>query len=69
MSDGAIAARVARVTVRAEEALGDRAKAERWMRAPNRALGGARPLDLLESDGGMREVERVLGRIEHGVFS
>ncbi len=62
-------ARVVRVLARAEEAIGDREKAARWMRKPNRALGGMRPLDLLESDVGTRMVERILGRIEHGIFS
>lgn len=36
---------------------------------PNRALGGERPLALLDSDVGSLAVERVLGRIEHGVYS
>ena len=62
-------ARVLRVLTRAEEALGSREKAGRWMRKENRALGGRRPLDLLESDVGSRMVERVLGRIEYGVYS
>ena len=61
--------RVVRVFVRAEEALGNQEKAARWMRKENRALGGRRPMDLLESDVGARSVERVLGRIEHGVYS
>jgi putative toxin-antitoxin system antitoxin component (TIGR02293 family) len=43
--------------------------AARWLRRPNRALGGERPLDLLTSDAGARVVEQVLGRIEHGVYS
>jgi putative toxin-antitoxin system antitoxin component (TIGR02293 family) len=62
-------ARVVRVVARAEEALGDDAKAARWLRRPNRALAGRRPLDLLESDIGARMVERVLARIEHGIYS
>ena len=62
-------ARVVRVVSRAEEALGDEAKAARWLRRPNRALAGVRPIDLLESDVGSRMVERVLARIEHGVYS
>ena len=61
--------RVAGVMARAEEALGSREKASRWMRKNNRALGGKRPLDLLESDAGARMVERILGRIEYGVYS
>lgn len=62
-------ARIVRVVVRAEEALGDRDKAHRWLRKDNRALEGRRPLDLLASDVGARAVEQVLGRIEHGVYS
>jgi putative toxin-antitoxin system antitoxin component (TIGR02293 family) len=61
--------RVVRIIARAEEALGEREKARRWLRKPNRALAGRRPLDLLDSDAGTRMVERVLGRIEHGVHS
>lgn len=62
-------ARVVRVAARAEEALGDRDKAAHWLRSSNRSLQGQRPIDLLESDIGARMVERVLGRIEHGVYS
>jgi putative toxin-antitoxin system antitoxin component (TIGR02293 family) len=62
-------ARLARLLVRAEEALGDREKAHRWLSTPNRALGGRRPLTLLDNDAGALAVERVLGRIEHGVYS
>lgn len=61
--------RVVRIIARAEEALEDRDRAHRWLRKPNRALGGQQPLDLLDSDAGSRMVERVLGRIEHGIFS
>lgn len=59
--------RVVRVAARAEEALGDRERAARWLRKANRSLQGERPIDLLESDIGARMVERVLGRIEHGI--
>lgn len=62
-------ARVVRAMARAEEALGSPDKATRWMRKENRALGGKRPIDLLKSDAGTRMVDRVLGRIEHGVYS
>lgn len=61
-------ARVVRIIARTEEALGEREKAHRWLRRENRALAGRRPLDLLDSDAGARMVERVLGRIEHGVY-
>ncbi len=62
-------ARVVRVAERAEEALGNREKAARWLRKPNRSIQGKRPIDLLKSDIGARMVERALGRIEHGVYS
>ena len=62
-------ARVVRTIAHAEEALGDRSKAYRWLRAANRALAGNRPLDVLESDAGARLVERILGRIQHGIYS
>ena len=61
--------RLARLLVRTEEALGDEEKAHRWLSRPNRALGGQRPLTLLDSDAGALAVERVLGRIEHGIYS
>lgn len=62
-------ARFARLVARAEEALGDPAKAKHWLEKGNRALGGTRPLDALDSDAGTLAVARVLGRIEHGVYS
>ena len=62
-------ARLVRIAERAEDALGDPERAARWLRKPNRALEQKRPIDLLESDIGARMIERVLGRIEHGVYS
>lgn len=62
-------ARMVRIVVRAEEAIGSPDKAHRWLRKPNRALGGQAPLALLDSDAGAVAVEHVLGRIEHGVFA
>lgn len=59
--------RVVRVVASAKEALGNGDKARRWLRKPDRALEGQRPLDLLASDVGARLVEQLLGRIEHGL--
>lgn len=61
--------RLVRVILRAEEVLGSREKAFQWLRRPNRALGGQLPLSLLDVELGARQVEDVLGRIEHGVYS
>jgi putative toxin-antitoxin system antitoxin component (TIGR02293 family) len=60
--------RVARLYALAEDVLGSRDAAETWMRTPNRALDGALPLDLLETEISAREVEDTLGRIRYGVF-
>jgi putative toxin-antitoxin system antitoxin component (TIGR02293 family) len=61
--------RLARVALMAIEVLGSHEKAKQWLERPNRALGGETPLSLLDTDIGARQVEAVLGRIEHGVFS
>jgi putative toxin-antitoxin system antitoxin component (TIGR02293 family) len=61
--------RMARVIAHAIEILGDRDKAAAWVDRRNRALGGETPLSLLDTDIGVGEVEDVLGRMEHGVFS
>ena len=61
--------RVARVAALAEEILGDKTKAARWLRRPNRVLGGKTPLQALDTDLGASQVETVLHRVEHGVFS
>lgn len=62
-------ARLARMIVRAEQAIGNDDKAHRWLMKPNRALGGQVPLTLLDSDAGASAVEQVLDRIEYGVYS
>jgi putative toxin-antitoxin system antitoxin component (TIGR02293 family) len=63
------AVRLARVYSTAAETLGDGDKAAAWLKTPNRALRGGRPLDQLDTDPGVREVEDVLGRIAYGVYS
>jgi putative toxin-antitoxin system antitoxin component (TIGR02293 family) len=57
------------VAALAEDVLGSKEKAGRWLQRPNRALGGATPLEHLATEIGTREVETVLGRTAHGVFS
>ncbi len=61
--------RLARVAAAAVGVFGDPHKASAWLQKPNRALGKATPLSRMDTDVGVRQVERVLGRIEHGVFS
>jgi putative toxin-antitoxin system antitoxin component (TIGR02293 family) len=61
--------RLARVYATAVDTLGNEEKAAAWLKTPNRALRGGRPLDQLDTDPGVREVEDVLGRIAYGVYS
>jgi putative toxin-antitoxin system antitoxin component (TIGR02293 family) len=63
------AVRLAQVFSNAIDTLGDEEKAAAWLKTPNRALRGGRPLDQLDTDPGVREVESVLGRISYGVYS
>lgn len=62
-------ARLARILARAEEVLGAGDKARRWLGTPSFALGGLKPLVLLDSDAGALAVEQLLGQIEHGIIS
>jgi putative toxin-antitoxin system antitoxin component (TIGR02293 family) len=61
--------RLAQVYATAVETLGDGERAAEWLKTPNRALRGGCPLDQLDTDPGVREVEDVLGRIAYGVYS
>jgi putative toxin-antitoxin system antitoxin component (TIGR02293 family) len=61
--------RLARVVAQAARSLGSLEKARAWLKAPNRALAGEVPLGLLDTDIGARQVEEVLLRLDHGIFS
>ena len=61
--------RLARIAGQAVAVLGTEEKAATWLRRANRALNGEVPLGLLDTDLGARQIEDILGRIEHGVVS
>lgn len=61
--------RLASVLAFARDVFGDDENAREWFKDPIPALRGARPLDLLDTEVGTQEVIRVLGRIQHGVYS
>ena len=62
--------RLARVFSRAIELFeGDSEGAQAWMMRPNRAFGGVSPFEMAKTEVGAREVENLIGRIEHGVIS
>jgi putative toxin-antitoxin system antitoxin component (TIGR02293 family) len=48
---------------------GDQSSARQWLETPIPSLGNQRPLDLAQTEPGAREVEDLIGRIEHGVVS
>jgi len=48
---------------------GDASAAVSWLTAPKRALGNQSPLTYSRTEVGAREVENLIGRLEHGVFS
>ena len=61
--------RLARLYARTEEVLCSAALARQWMRTPRELFGGKTPFDMAATDLGAREVEDLLLRTEHGVFS
>ena len=48
---------------------GDTEAARAWLGRPLAALGGARPIELAQTEPGTEEVEVLIGRLEHGVFA
>jgi putative toxin-antitoxin system antitoxin component (TIGR02293 family) len=61
--------RLARIVALARHYIGDKDSASRWLKRPNRALGGSPPLELMDTEAGAREVENVLGRVAYGGIS
>jgi len=61
--------RFMRLFARAVEALGGEEGARSWLAAPAIAFQGECPLDFADTEVGAREVEALLMRLEHGVFS
>src|SRR6202045_579597 len=61
--------RMARLLALARETLGDGARASRWLKRTNRALGGVAPITAIDTELGARQVENILGRIAYGGMS
>ena len=61
-------ARLLRVVAMARRVFEYDTLADEWLRSANPALDGLIPIQMARTDLGGREVEAVLGRIEHGVF-
>jgi putative toxin-antitoxin system antitoxin component (TIGR02293 family) len=61
--------RLARIVALADEFLGDHERGMRWLKRPNRALGGVTPVAAIDTEPGARQVENILGRIGYGGVS
>lgn len=61
--------RFARLMGEATKVMESESNARAWLNSPQFGLGGAVPLRYAETEIGAREVEDLLGRIEHGVYS
>jgi putative toxin-antitoxin system antitoxin component (TIGR02293 family) len=48
---------------------GDGNAARQWLTVPQPALGGSTPWEYAATDLGAREVEGLIGRLEHGIPS
>jgi putative toxin-antitoxin system antitoxin component (TIGR02293 family) len=67
--EGERAVRLMRLFDQARRVFGDHDRARQWFNSPVLALGRKTPLEYAQTEPGAREVENVIGRIEHGVFS
>jgi putative toxin-antitoxin system antitoxin component (TIGR02293 family) len=61
--------RIGRLFDMALELFEDKRLARQWFKEPNKALGGSSPLNYSDTEPGAKEVELLIGRLEHGVFS
>jgi putative toxin-antitoxin system antitoxin component (TIGR02293 family) len=61
--------RFAMLLSKAITVFGSQDEANKWLKSPQFGLGGAVPLDFAKSEVGAREVEKLLGRIEYGVYT
>jgi putative toxin-antitoxin system antitoxin component (TIGR02293 family) len=62
--------RTSRLFARAQDLFDGNQKAARgWLMTPQRALGGAIPLEIAKTEVGAREVEQIIGRLEQGIFT
>lgn len=62
--------RAARIVSQARRLFeGNAEAANRWLKSSQQALGGSTPLEYAQTEIGAREVEALIARLEHGVFS
>jgi putative toxin-antitoxin system antitoxin component (TIGR02293 family) len=64
-----LAIEIAKVVKHALDVFEDEEKVKGWLNSPIRALNYSKPIDLFYLPTGLKMVDNVLGRIEHGVYS
>ena len=67
--EGERAVRLMRLFERARQVFGSYENTRSWFNSKLLALGRKTPLEYAQTEPGAREVENIIGRIEHGVFS
>lgn len=67
--EGERAVRLMRLFERAKQVFGSDENTRGWFNARILALGRKTPLEYAQTEPGAREVEDIIGRIEHGIVS
>ena len=62
-------ARLLRVVKAARDLFENDENADMFLRSPNPALGERIPIHMAQTDIGAREVETIIGRLSHGIYS
>jgi putative toxin-antitoxin system antitoxin component (TIGR02293 family) len=60
---------ILKVLTRCISVFGSKEQATRWLNNPNHALGGERPIRLMDTIEGITLVHDTVTRIEYGVFA
>ena len=61
--------RHSRIHAQARDVFESGAAATNWLKTPQYGLGGTVPLDAIRTTAGFREVEKLLTRIDYGVYA
>jgi putative toxin-antitoxin system antitoxin component (TIGR02293 family) len=69
LPEGERAMRVMRLYDQAKQLFGTHENTRQWLNTELPALGWRTPLDFAQTEPGAREVENLIGRIEHGIIS
>jgi putative toxin-antitoxin system antitoxin component (TIGR02293 family) len=60
---------IAQVISKCLDIFGTKENMQQWLSSSVIALGGKKPIDLLDTSFGIRMINTVLSRLEHGVYS